>query len=229
MKIRIAILVALLAASTILAQQKRVVRIGGGPPDELQGWPQPELRPDLSQPEIVSSIANYAQQLSDTDRFSGVVLVARDGKTLLNRAWGLADVASKTANTIDTKFNIGSINKVFTKLAIGQLAQAGKLSVDDTIRKHLPDFPSPVADRITISQLLTMKSGLGDIFGPKYDAAPPSRLRELSDFLPLFVNEPLAFEPGTSQAYSNGGYIVLGLIIERISGEKYRDYVQKHI
>ncbi|MGZ4779191.1 MAG: serine hydrolase, partial [Thermoanaerobaculia bacterium] len=120
MKIRIAILVALLAASTILAQQNRVVRIGGGPPDELQGWPQPELRPGLSQPEIVSSIANYAQQLSDTDRFSGVVLVARDGKTLLNRAWGLADVASKTANTIDTKFNIGSINKVFTKLAIGQ-------------------------------------------------------------------------------------------------------------
>src|SRR5262249_33086022 len=79
-----------------------------------------------------------------------------------------------------------------------------------------------------IQQLLTMTSGLGDIFGKKYDATPKSRLRTLADFLPLFVNEPLLFEPGTSRRYSNAGYVVLGLIIEKASGQGYHDYVREH-
>jgi CubicO group peptidase (beta-lactamase class C family) len=205
------------------------VMIGGGGPDESKEWPQPELRAGLTPQQTAHAIAAYAQKLSDTDHFSGVVFAAKGDRVLLERAWGLADVASKTPNSVDTKFNIGSINKVFTQTAIAQLATAGKLSLDDTIRKHLPDYPSPVADKITIRQLLEHKSGLGDFFGPKYIAAPPSSLRELSDFLPLFVSAPLQFEPGTSQRYSNAGYVVLGLIIEHATGEKYRDYVQKHI
>ena len=177
------------------------------------------------QDQIVSSV----QKLVDANQFSGSLLVAKDGKPIVAKAWGLADVVAKAPNTIDTKFNIGSINKFFTKTAVAQLAEAGKLSLDDTVRKHLPDYPSPVADRITIQQLINHRSGLGDFFGDRYQAAPPSRLMELKDFLPLFADQPLQFEPGTSQAYSNAGYIVLGLIIERISGETYRDYVQKHI
>jgi CubicO group peptidase (beta-lactamase class C family)/predicted aspartyl protease len=177
----------------------------------------------------LSDVASAVQKLADANQFSGSLLVAKDGKPVLSKAWGLADVTVKAPNTIDTKFNIGSINKFFTKTAIAQLAESGKLSLDDTVRKHLPDYPSPVADRITIRQLVDHRSGLGDIFGDRYDAAPPSRLLELKDFLPLFADEPLQFEPGTSQHYSNAGYIVLGLIIERITGEKYRDYVQKHI
>ncbi|HEX7421303.1 MAG TPA: serine hydrolase, partial [Thermoanaerobaculia bacterium] len=180
-----------------------------------------------AQPTI--EIASAVQKLADSNQFSGSLLVAKDGKPVLSKAWGLADVAVKAPNTIDTKFNIGSINKFFTKTAIAQLAEAGKLSLDDTVRKHLPDYPSPVADRITIRQLIEHRSGLGDIFGDRYEAAPPARLLELKDFLSLFADEPLQFEPGTSQRYSNAGYIVLGLIIERISGEKYRDYVQQHI
>jgi CubicO group peptidase (beta-lactamase class C family) len=179
-------------------------------------------QPGLTQDQIVNAIAAHAQKLYDTDHFSGVVLVAKDGKVLLSRGWG-------SGINADMKFNIGSINKVFTKTAIQQLATAGKLSLDATVRRHLPDYPSPVADRITIRQLLEHRSGLGDFFGPRYREAPPARLRELSDFLPLFVDQPLQFDPGTSQHYSNAGYIVLGLIIERLSGEKYRDYVQKHI
>ena len=177
------------------------------------------------QDQIVSAV----QKLVDANQFSGSLLVAKDGKPVLARAWGLADADVKAPNTIDTKFNIGSINKFFTKTAIAQLAEAGKLSLDDTVRKHLPDYPSAVADRITIQQLIQHRSGLGDIFGARYQAAPPSRLMELKDFLPLFADQPLQFEPGTSQAYSNAGYVVLGLIIERITGEKYRDYIQKHI
>ncbi len=179
--------------------------------------------------ERVASVAAYAQKLYDDQQFSGVVLIAKDGKPLLERAWGFADRDAKVPNTVETKFNIGSINKAFTRTAIEQLAARGKLSLDDAVRKHLPDYPSPTADRITIRQLLEHHSGLGDIFGPKYIAAPPSRLRELRDFLALFADEPLQFEPGTSRRYSNAGYIVLGLIVERLSGEKYRDYVQKNI
>src|SRR5207244_7076014 len=132
----------------------------------------------------------------EKDQFSGVVLLAKDGKPVLSRAWGFADAARKVRNREDTKFNLGSINKIFTQVAIGQLAAAGKLSLDDTVRKHLPDYPSPIADKITIQQLIEHRSGLGDFFGPEYLAAPPSSIRKLSDYLPLFVNKPLEFEPG---------------------------------
>jgi CubicO group peptidase (beta-lactamase class C family) len=186
----------------------------------------PAPKPDA---EVVTAVAAVVDRAVAEDRFSGAVLVARDGKPILSRAWGMADPASQIANRPDTKFNLGSINKIFTKVAIGQLAAAGKLSLDDTIRKHLPNYPSPVADRITIQQLLDHRSGLGDFFGPKYLAAPPSSLRKLADFLPLFADKPLEFEPGAQQRYSNAGFIVLGLIVERLSGVSYYDYVRDHI
>ena len=162
------------------------------------------------------------------DRFSGVVMLAKDGTPLLSRAVGMADPSKGIPNRPDTKFNLGSINKFFTHIAIGQLAAAGKLSLNDTIRKHLPDYPSPVADKITIEQLLQHRSGLGDIFGPKFMASHAS-LRTLSDYLPLFADKPLEFEPGSDQRYSNAGFVVLGLIIEKISGQTYYDYVRDHI
>lgn len=162
------------------------------------------------------------------DRFSGVVMLAKDGQPVVTKAWGYADPAKTTPNRADTKFNLGSINKFFTKVAIAQLAAAGKLSLSDTIRKHLPDYPSPAADKITIEQLIEHRSGLGDIFGEKFMASH-AKLRTLADYEPLFANEPLLFEPGTSQKYSNAGYVVLGLIIEKVSGQSYYDYVRDHI
>jgi hypothetical protein len=166
---------------------------------------------------LVSAIVGAADK-----NFSGVILLAKDGNPILTRAWG-------DGIRTDTKFNLGSINKIFTQVAIGQLAAAGKLELTDTIRKHLPDYPSPVADKITIQQLIEHRSGLGDFFGPEYLAAPPSSIRKLSDYVPLFVNKPLEFEPGTSQRYSNAGYIVLGLIIEAITRQSYYDYVREHV
>ncbi|MDQ6799459.1 MAG: serine hydrolase, partial [Acidobacteriota bacterium] len=178
---------------------------------------------------LATDLTSAVDQAAAQGKFSGVVLLAENGKPILTKAWGFADAAKKIPNKTDTKFNLGSINKIFTQVAIGQLAAAGKLSLDDTVRKHLPDYPSPVADKITIQQLIEHKSGLGDIFGPEYLAAPPSSIRKLSDYLPLFVNKPLEFEPGNDQRYSNAGYIVLGLIIERESGQTYYDYVRDHI
>jgi CubicO group peptidase (beta-lactamase class C family) len=176
----------------------------------------------------VAQITATVDKAVAEDRFSGVVLLAKDGAPLLSRAWGMADPVKGIANRPDTKFNLGSINKFFTHVAIGQLAAAGKLSLNDTIRKHLPDYPSPVADKITIEQLLQHKSGLGDFFGPKFLTTHAS-LRTLADYVPLFVDKPLEFEPGTSERYSNAGFVVLGLIIEKVSGQTYYDYVRDHI
>jgi CubicO group peptidase (beta-lactamase class C family) len=178
---------------------------------------------------VAAKAGETLRALSEKGDFSGVVLLARNGTPFFLEAYGSADRDFAVANRKDTKFNLGSINKIFTQAAIAQLAAAGKLTLSDTIRKHLPDYPNPVADRITIQELVTMSSGLGDTFGKKYDATPKSRLRTLADFLPLFVDDPLLFEPGTSRRYSNAGYVVLGLIIEKASGQGYHDYVREHI
>jgi CubicO group peptidase (beta-lactamase class C family)/predicted aspartyl protease len=176
----------------------------------------------------IDQITAAVDKAAAEDKFSGVVLVAKDGTPLLSRAWGMADPAKGIANRTDTKFNLGSINKIFTHVAIGQLAAAGKLSLSDTIAKHLPDLPVPSADKITIEQLLQHRSGLGDIFGPKFMDSHAS-IRKLSDYVPLFAGAPLQFEPGADQKYSNAGFVVLGLIIEKVSGQSYYDYIRDHI
>lgn len=160
--------------------------------------------------------------------FSGVVLLARGGKSFFEKAWGLADRERKIPNTIATKFNLGSINKTFTQVAIAQLAAAGKLSLTDTIRRWLPDYRAAYADRVTIGQLLDMTSGMGDIFGSKFDVARAG-LRRLEDYRPLFEDDPLKFEPGKGNEYSNAGYVVLGLVVEAASGEDYYRYVHDHV
>jgi CubicO group peptidase (beta-lactamase class C family) len=226
MKLRHSIIAAVLSLVIIAlplgAQQHR------SPEQEQEGWPKAEIKPGMSDAEVVAALGAFLDAAAAQDRFSGTVLLAKDFKPLMSRAWGSADPARGIANKPDTTFNLGSINKIFTQVAIGQLAQAGKLSPEDTIRKHLPDFPSPAADRITIQQLIEHRSGLGDVFGPEYEKVHAS-LRKLSDYVPLFAGKPLSFEPGSSQRYSNAGYIVLGLIIEKLSGQSYYDYVRDHI
>ena len=163
------------------------------------------------------------------DQFSGAALVAQDEDVLLEAAYGLADRAQNLPNQVDTKFNLGSMNKMFTAVSILQLMEAGKLSLDDTLLQHLPDYPNPeVAAQVTIHQLLTHTSGLGDVFTDEF-IQDPHRYRSNADYLPLFVNEPLLFKPGEEFSYSNAGFVVLGLIIEKVSGQSYDEYVQQHI
>jgi CubicO group peptidase (beta-lactamase class C family) len=164
------------------------------------------------------------------DSFSGAVMIARNGQPIFQRAAGLANKQHNAPNRIDTKFNLGSINKIFTKIAIFQLIEQGKLSLDDRLGKHLPDYPNKdAAAKVTIKHLLDMQSGIGDFFGPKFEATPKDRIRSTKDYLPLFADQPLKFEPGASRAYSNGGYIVLGAIIEKVTGQSYYDYVRERI
>jgi CubicO group peptidase (beta-lactamase class C family) len=164
------------------------------------------------------------------DSFSGVVMLARGDRPVYQRAVGLADKTKNEPNRVDTKFNLGSINKVFTQVAIQQLVEAGKLSLDDKLGRYLPDYPNTDArEKVTIRHLVNMQSGIGDFFGPKFQATPKHKIRAINDYLPLFASEPLKFEPGTSRAYSNGGYLVLGAIIEKVTGRSYYDYVREHI
>src|SRR6478672_10474217 len=138
---------------------------------EGPGAPPPEPR-KASDADTAAAAKARLRELAASDEFSGVVLLAKDGKPFLLEAVGLADREFAVSNRTDTKFNIGSINKIFTQVAVAQLAAEGKLALTDTIRKHLPDSRVPEADRITVQQLLTMSSGMGDFFGEKYAATP---------------------------------------------------------
>ena len=116
----------------------------------------------MTEAEIVKESETYLEQAVSEDTFSGGALIARDGKPILEKAYGLANKSSNTPNNVDTKFNLGSINKSFTSVAIAQLAQQGKLSFNDPISKYLPDYPNKtVAVKVTIHQLLTHTSGMG--------------------------------------------------------------------
>jgi CubicO group peptidase (beta-lactamase class C family) len=186
--------------------------------------------PKLSNAEIVKNVEAYLKQKIAADKFSGAVLIAKDNVPIFKKAYGLANRASNIQNRTDTKFNLGSMNKMFTAVGIAQLAEQGKLSFDDRISKHLPDYPNKaVAEKVTIHHLLTHTSGLGDYFGKKFEEASRAKFRTVQDYFPLFVNDPLAFEPGQKWEYSNAGFIVLGAIIEKVSGQSYFDYVKEHI
>lgn len=211
------------------AQQKKMMRIGGNGEDRAKDWPKAAVKPNMSEAEAVAAIRPYVEALVQRDLFSGSVLLAKDGKTLFLESFGMANKEFGIPNTADTKYNIGSINKTFTQVALMQLRDEGKVDFSKTLRTYLPDYPSGVADKVTLQQLLQHSSGLGDIFGPAYAAMPKDRLRKLTDYLPLFVEKPLEFEPGSSRRYSNAGYIVLGLVIEKVSGMTYDEYVKTKI
>lgn len=197
-------------------------------PEDVLNEPTDEKK--LSESEAIDAATSYLNKLYDDDKFSGSVLIAKNGKVILSRAYGFADHEKKIANSIDTKFNIGSINKVFTMLAIGLLADEGKLTLTDTIGKHLPEYPNKEArEKVNITHLLTMSSGIGDVFGDEYDATPKSKLRTISSYLPLFAPKPLSFQPGSDRQYSNGGFLVLGAIIEKASGQTYYDFVRDRL
>jgi D-alanyl-D-alanine carboxypeptidase len=177
----------------------------------------------------LAALSAYADELAGDDEFAGAVLVARHGKVLLEQAWGLADRDAGTPNTPDTKFRLGSMNKLFTAVATLQLVESGMLALDDTIGEHLPDYPNKeVAAKVTVRHLLTHTGGTGDIFGPEFERHR-LKLREHDDYVRLYGLRGLLHEPGERFEYSNYGFILLGALIEAVSGESYYDYVHEHV
>jgi CubicO group peptidase (beta-lactamase class C family) len=172
----------------------------------------------------------YESQLqakAQAGKFSGVVMVAKDGKPLLQQAYGLADASKHTPNDIDTKFCIASMGKMFTGVAIGQLVAQGKLSLDDKIGSYVQGLSPEIASQVTIGQLLSHTSGLGDVaLGGENEKDPP---RDLAGLVSQIKPEKPQFTPGSQSSYSNDGFILLGAAIEKISGQSYESYLQDHI
>jgi CubicO group peptidase (beta-lactamase class C family) len=172
-----------------------------------------------------SQMEQIIQYYAGNGHFSGAVLVARDGKILLDKAYGDANLEWNIPNSPITKFQIASMTKQFTAASILLLEERGKLNVDDPVKKYMPDAP-PAWDKVTIYNLLTHTSGIPNSFDgitSWTQTKPPEQL------VASFRNKPLEFEPGTTRKYSNAGYYLLGYLIEKISGQSYGDFVQENI
>jgi CubicO group peptidase (beta-lactamase class C family) len=185
----------------------------------------------LTDAEIAKQLGAYVDRLAAHDAFSGTVLLAKDGKPIYTKAVGIANRDCMMPVRLDTKFNTGSMYKMITAVSICQLAEAGKLSLDDHIGKYLDTswLARPILDKVTIEQLLTHTSGLGSYFNETFDRSSRLLFRNVDDYKPLVVGDSLTFEPGTQWSYSNTGMLLLGAIVEKASGESYFDYVREHV
>jgi CubicO group peptidase (beta-lactamase class C family) len=185
--------------------------------------------PRLSESEAVAAVKALVEKNAAADRFAGTVLVEKNGEVLFSGAYGLADRDKKIPNTLDTRFRIGSMNKMFTAVAVLQLAETGKIKLTDPLGKYITDYPNQeIATKVTIHQLLTHTGGTGDIFGPEFDTHR-KELRTLNDYVTLYGKRGPQFEPGSRWRYSNYGMVLLGVVIERVTGQSYYDYVRDHI
>jgi CubicO group peptidase (beta-lactamase class C family) len=184
----------------------------------------------VTEKDRLQEIGSYLKRMGDADSFSGAVVIARDGKPVFAQAYGYADREKKIANTVDTPFLLASMTKPFTGLAIGQLVEQGKLSYDDPLSKFLPEYPDPEsAKKITIKHLLSHTSGLGaDIFGPALEQSL-DKATSVQGYIDVAERKPPAFEPGTKWEYNSLGFVLLGRIVEIVSGQDYYDYMQKNV
>jgi CubicO group peptidase (beta-lactamase class C family) len=207
------------------AEPHKIVQLG------LNAVPPPaELAPArLSQTDALAALRAEMEKNAAADRFAGAAMVVKDGKPVFSAAYGLADREKKKLDKVTTQFRIGSMNKMFTATSILQLVQAGKIQLTDPVGKILTDYPNQdVATKVTVHHLLTHTGGTGDIFGPDFDARR-LELKTLQDYVKLYGQRGLEFEPGSKWEYSNYGFLLLGVIVERVSGQSYYDYVAEHV
>ena len=178
---------------------------------------------------LIKKVDTYLKEQFKSDQTGCSVLISKKREVIYKKGFGLADLEMNVPNQPNTVFRLGSITKQFTAIAILQLVEKGELSLQDSIQKFIPDFPSK-DDKITIEHLLTHTSGIKEYLS--LDHPDPFVLRR--DFLPkeiidFFKNEPLDFIPGSKRSYSNSGYIILGVIIELVSGMNYEQYVEENL
>ena len=197
-----------------------------GPSVEKSFAPKPVKL--ISGKEMVKKAESIVNAYYEMGWFSGVVLMLSDGNKLYEKAFGKADIEEGTYNTLQTKFRIGSINKDYTAVLILQEVQRGNLSLEDKLSKFKLGFPENTAEKISIRHLLNHTAGFSDIFIPAYLNNIRS-YKDIDDILPLLQNEPLAYEPGTDNRYSNYGYIVLGAILEKTTGKKFSQLLDENI
>ena len=179
--------------------------------------------------DLTPALDSLISRLAAADSFSGAVMFVPATGRPYQRSTGIANRETASAVDMDTKIQIASTTKLFTNIAIRQLEQAGNLSLSDTVGKFLPEYHNAtVRSKVTVEQLLKHRSGVGSFWNQRFLATLPD-IRSVNDYIVLFQDDSLLFEPGTGEAYSNGGYVILGAIIERVSGKSYHDYLRDHV
>lgn len=197
--------------------------------DEPPPLPPPAISAAMSDAEIGQGLGAWLETLHRAGVFNGAVLVARDGREIYAGALGETAAAGGTPLNADTRFPLASIGKVFTHTAIAQLIERGQLSATDTIGALLPDYPNETSRAATVEQLLNMRGGLADIFGPAFRAYAKERLTSNHEYYLFVSQQPPMFAPGAREEYCNGCYVVLGEIIERVSGMPYEQYIAQNV
>ncbi|MEI9996459.1 MAG: serine hydrolase domain-containing protein [Rhizomicrobium sp.] len=188
-------------------------------------WPK-EAVPHTQIARLAHDALDHLVRASD---FSGCLTVSDGAATIFDECRGAAERNFGTVATRQTRFHIGSMDKMFTAVAIAQLVDAGKLSWDSTLAQLVPEYPDQdTARKITVWQLLHHTAGLGDFFVPEF-FQNRQKFVDPGDYLDLIARQPKAGEPGGDWNYSNAGYILLGRIVEKASGENYFDYIQRHV
>lgn len=185
----------------------------------------------LTEDEFLTQIEELMDRLTARNVFTGAVLVARGDKILFERAGGEASKRFHVPNKIDTKFNLGSMNKMFTATAVVQLEEKGLLSFDDPISNYVDEswLPGKITSKIKIHHLLTHTSGLGSYFNEEFAKGSRTLYRNIEDFKPLITDDKPEFEPGERWRYSNNGMLLLGVVIESVTGQSYFDYIRENI
>ena len=196
---------------------------------------QNESKKTIASSEMKSPQLNFEKNIDalvkdyiDLDIFSGVILVAEQGKIRYHKAYGLANRDTKTPNTVNTLFDIGSMNKTFTSIVVNQLVVEGKLNLNHKLTDYVSGFKDLNVKKITINHLLNHESGFGDYHTPNYFDLSKDE-RKLKNIVEIAKVTELNFEPGTENDYSNLGYVILGAVIEKVTGKSYFDNVEERI
>ncbi len=232
----------LLAAYTIVIAGQPSVVLSEGPPSsapsgspsvsptgaEATMSPEPASEDPAQTPTVLAETLD--QVFEGFEDFCGSVLIEKDGQVLLYKAYGLSDTETGDVNTANSKFLIGSVTKQFTSMAVMQLYEKGLLDIHDKLSEYIPDFPR--GGDIELVDLLRQTSGIADYMNDGtpaiVDALTPDELNEES-IITIIKTKPLKFEPGSKYSYSNTNYLILGTIVEKVSGLSYEDYLKQNI
>lgn len=177
--------------------------------------------------QVSNGLNDYMEMLEKHQNFYGSVLVSKNGQILLNKGYGYSNLNQKIKNKAKTKFGIGSITKQFTAVGIMQLVEKDLIKVEDKISKHIPD--APYGEELTIYNLLTHTSGLSNYTNLKEFINDENKDREPKELVKSIENIPLKFIPGEEFEYNNTGYLLLGMIIENVSGKTFEEYINTNI
>ncbi|GAC1623071.1 MAG: hypothetical protein NVS9B13_16520 [Candidatus Acidiferrum sp.] len=210
------------------AEPNKIGRFAAFPaedPEFYANWPTAKS----SEEQLAATVRSKLRQLVKSRDFSGCVNVSKNDHAIFEECVGLAERSFQVAIGRDTKFHLGSMDKMFTAVAIAQLVESGKLSYESTLAKTVPEYANrEAAEKISVWQLLHHTSGLGDFFVPEF-FEHREKFVNPSDYLELIARQPMVGQPDEGMFYSNAGFVLLGRIVEKVSGENYFDYVHKHI